>query len=224
MYVAIIIPSYQRPKLLRRLVESIRQYAPMGVPYLILQGDGYTAEDYPDARIFWEEPGFSAPKRRRAAQVAIADGMKYLLFLDDDHELLPAFTVYYEDIIARLEREPSLIVLPTKEEKDSKRVPFSAVNGGMFTTAAVYQACGGHGEDYLDDIELSLRVAWSGFPIYKYPHKVSVHHYGEKGGLRALNPHIPKAVAHTYLSKLDQVYPDKIRRDPKSWWGFALKR
>lgn len=224
MHLAIIVPSYQRPRILQQLMGSIRQYAPMGVPYLILQGDGYHTEDYPDARIFWEEPGFSAPKRRRAAQVAIADGIQYLLFLDDDHELLPAFTVYYEDMISRLKREPALIALPTKEGKEYKRVPFSAIGGGLLIPASVYQACGGHGEDYLDDIELTLRVTWAGFPVYRYPYKVSVHHYGVEGGLRSLNPHIPKAVAHAYLSRLDQVYPEKIRRDPKSWWGFALKR
>jgi GT2 family glycosyltransferase len=87
-----------------------------------------------------------------------------------------------------------------------------------------YERVGGFGEDYLDDIEFSLRCFWHGVPLRRFWRVVTRHHGGTDGGLRALPGVQPKRSAHVRLSRLDERYPGRLVRDNRSWWGFRLVR
>jgi GT2 family glycosyltransferase len=87
-----------------------------------------------------------------------------------------------------------------------------------------YERVGGFGEDYLDDIEFSLRCFWHGVPLRRFWRVVTRHHGGTAGGLRALPGVEPKRDAHARLSRLDERYPGRVVRDARSWWGFRMVR
>ena len=94
------------------------------------------------------------------------------------------------------------------------------MSGGMWVRGDVYWQAGGHGGDYLDDLELSLHLRALGIRFRRWPEVITRHHGGISGGLRGLPGVEPKSTAHLRLSRLDDLYP--VRRDARSWWGYRL--
>jgi GT2 family glycosyltransferase len=209
---SIVVPV-SRPRSLQRLLASIEQYAPPSAETILILQCNACVPDW--AHVIRAEPSFPAPLRRLGATHAQGD---YLLFLDDDHELRPEFASHWR-ALQNLADQPALVSLPIRRNRHP-RPRIVAMCGGMLLTRAAYTRAGGHGDDYLDDVELCLRCKWAGIPIIRYHTPVTVHHYGERGGLRDLPDVQPKRTAHLRLSQLAERYSDKLIPDPRSWWGF----
>ena len=210
---SVVVPSYNRAESLARLLSSIEAHAPSNTEVILVIQDGTAAPAWVYA--LYTEPSYPALARRRGALHARGD---YLLFLDDDHSLRPEFAAHWH-ALATLADAPALVSLPTRRNRHP-HPRIIAMCGGMLIRRDAYFRAGGHGEDYLDDVELCLRCRWAGIAIVRYHTPITTHHYGTAGGLRSLSTVHPKRTAHLRLSRLDERYPDRIVRDSRSWWGF----
>ncbi|MDW8007032.1 MAG: hypothetical protein RMJ05_09965 [Thermomicrobium sp.] len=162
---SIVVPTYRRPASFLRLCTSVERFAPPGTELIaIIQ----SPDTIPPAgvRVYWAHPGYPGPHRHRGAQMARGD---FLLFLDDDHELLPTFSAAWPQLQV-LAAEPALVSLPLRDGLPLQpRGGVVALSGGMLVTRAVYERVGGFGTDYLDDIEFCLRCRWAGIPVRRAP-------------------------------------------------------
>lgn len=211
--VAVVIPSYGRPESLGRLLRSLRTHAPSAVLVAVIQ-DGHEPETRPDV-LLRAEPGYSGPRRRMGAEV-VPDAAGYL-HLDDDHEALAGLGGALEEMTSL-----PAVSLPMRLHWPPRTLEVAALSGGMWVRGDVYWQAGGHGEDYLDDLELSLRLRSIGVRFRRWSFPLTSHHGGLSGGLRSLPGVEPKRDAHLRLSRLEERYP--VRRSRSSWWGYALER
>jgi len=209
--IAIIIPSCGRPWSLSRLLRSLREYAPGATLVTVVQ-DGHDPEVRPDV-LLRAAPGYSGPRRRMGAE-AVPDAAGYL-HLDDDHEALPGLGDALEEMMSL-----SAVSLPMRRGWPPRSMRVAAMSGGMWVRGDAYWMAGGHGEDYLDDLELSLRLRAIGVLFQRWPKVLTRHHGGIPGGLRGIDAVQPKRTAHLRLSRLDEHYP--VLRDERSWWGYRL--
>jgi len=224
---AIVITTFERPAALDRLLASISSISPedwAAGPVVVDQSADPVVVPAP-VRLFRAEPGFPGPRRRLAASL-IAPSVEALLFLDDDMELLPSWAEDRDRLLELVSTDDiGLVSLPTRRGLPTRpRSPVVGMCGGMLVRSSAYLAVGGHGDDYLDDIELSLRLRWGGWRIVRWHRRVSVHRFGTPGGLRALQGVEPKRDAHLRLSRLAEVYPDRLIQDARSWWGHREVR
>jgi hypothetical protein len=207
----IVVTSFGRPASLARLVASIERDAPAGTRTIVVHArcDG--------------PPWVGA--LRRAGTLAVPDADP-LLFLDDDHELRPGFAEGIQCAARRLmtgRPRVGLVSLPLRAGTRWRRARGPvALAGGMLVARRAYEAVGGHGDDYLEDLELALRLLWGGWAIVRCPERLTTHHGGLAGGLRAVAAVHPKRTAHERLSRLEERYPGRLVRDPRSWWGYRL--
>lgn len=217
----VVIVTYQRPAWLARALRSVELHAGADGVVVVDQSEP-PAQVEGEALVIRMAPGWPGLRRRVGAAALETDA---LLFLDDDSELLPAFGAERAGLLAAaLEGGGTLVSLPMRPGWRPSPPGPVGMSAGMLIGRDLYWAAGGHGADYLDDIELSLRVRWVGGRIVRYPRVVSVHHLGAKGGLRALPGVAPKRDAHHRLSRLDERYPDRLVRSRSSWWGFREVR
>jgi GT2 family glycosyltransferase len=220
----VVIPTYERPELLAVALGSVLRHARPEEVVVVDQSEGAPLVDVPSGVTVLRMPaGFPGPRRRAGASWLATD---LVLFLDDDCELLPAFAEDREALEGLAMREDvGLVSLPLRRMSRSEVDGPVAMCGGMLLRRRTYFAVGGHGSDYLDDVELALRVRWAGLRIVRHRRPVSTHHYGKPGGLRAISGVLPKGSAHLRLSTLDRTYSGRLVRDPRSWWGFReIKR
>ncbi len=166
--ISIIIPTYNRPESLLRLLESLA--AQQGVDWdageVLVVDDGssvpyeaaLSGREWPFAlRLLRQENGGEARARNTGAEQAAGE---LLLFLDDDMELRPG---YVAAMCAEYERRPDWILIgnmQTPVEPDGTifqrvmaaqltptvfgEVPFTAILAGVLgMSAALYQALGG---------------------------------------------------------------------------------
>jgi GT2 family glycosyltransferase len=227
----IVIVTYQRPASLARLLDSIRTWSPVEYERTVVVDQTDPPIDVPRPVVaVRHDPGFPGPRRRYGASyLRGADGastVEALLFLDDDAELLRTWATDRARLLARvLTGRIGLVSLPLRDGWPTQpRAPVVGMSGGMLVRAEAYWDVRGHGEDYLDDIELSLRLRWRGWRIVRWHRKVSRHHIGISGGLRALVGVEAKRQAHLRLSRLADIYPEHIVRSPWSWWGHRERR
>lgn len=209
--IVVVVPSYGRPDSLSRLLQSLRLHAPAAILVAVVQ-DGHEPDCQPDV-LLRAEPGYSGPRRRMGAE-ALPDAAGYL-HLDDDHEALPGLGAAMEEMLVL-----PAVSLPMRRGWPSREMEVAALSGGMWVRGDVYWQAGGHGEDYLDDLEMSLRLRALGIRFRRWPEVITRHHGGISGGLRGLPGVEPKSTAHLRLSRLDDLYP--VRRDARSWWGYRL--
>ncbi|HXF74049.1 MAG TPA: hypothetical protein VNO79_15745 [Actinomycetota bacterium] len=216
-----MIPTYQRPRWLERALRSVARHAAAAAVVVVDQSDP-PAELPEGVTVIRMAPGWPGPRRRVGAAALETD---LILFLDDDSELVAAFAEDRAALLATaLEEEVGLVSLPLRPGWLREPPDPVGMGGGMLVRREVYWRVGGHGSDYLDDIELSLRIRWGGWRVVRHPRPVSVHHIGAKGGLRLLPGVQPKRDAHHRLSRLDERYPDRLLRSRSSWWGFRERR
>jgi len=208
---AIIVPTRNREGSLHRLLASQQNQA-RGIPVHAVRHptDGY---DYPYVTM-WESDAFPLGKLYRSVVKRIqADAF---LFLDDDHSLTPAFSV--QKLREALEEYP-VWSLPIRDGDEERTIRDAAKCGGQLVSLPAYKAAGGHGDDYLEDIELSLRLSWAGYPPKRYSEKLTVHHTGADGGMRS-NPDIrDKADAYEQHSRLAERY-EQVKEDSNSYYGY----
>jgi hypothetical protein len=225
----IVITAYQRPASLARLLASIRAWSPVEYAQgpVVIDQSCPPVEVAPPVMVLRDRPGFPGPRRRRGAEyVWRACPVAAILFLDDDAELLPTWQTDRPDLLARvLAGDVGLVSLPIRDGlPESPRDGVVGMCGGMLVRAEAYWGVGGHGEDYLDDVELSLRLRWAGWHIVRWHRRVSMHHGGMPGGLRALLGVGTKRHAHLRVSRLAETYPNRLTRCPHSWWGHREVR
>lgn len=216
---SVVVPSYRRQDSLTRLIRSVEASAPDETELVVVLQDDAVVPSW--VTVLRREPGYPAgPHRHAGALVAAGD---YLLFLDDDHELLPSFRQHWPELRAWADI-PAFVSLPNRSgDPTSPRDGFVAIAGGILIRRDVYLRAGGFRDDYLDDIEFCLLCVQAGIPVRRYHSRVSVHHYGVPGGLRAWPAVNPKADAHRRLSRLLERYPALLRPDPRHWLGFRLR-
>jgi hypothetical protein len=215
---SVIVPTYQRPASLSRLARSLAQANVVCELVVVAQSPIPVLHG---ARVVLTEPGLPGPRRHLGAVLANGD---LLLFLDDDHEILPEFGSWLPFLTRWVMQERILLQLPLRS--GYRHVPKApiALAGGFMVSRETYNRVGGFGDDYLDDIEFSLRCVWHGVPLRRFWRVVTRHHGGTAGGLRALPGVEPKRDAHARLSRLDERYPGRLVRDARSWWGFRMVR
>jgi len=208
---AIIVPTRGREDSLSRLVASVQQHA-RTVPVHAIR---HPSDEYDHPHVtMWQSDAFPIGHLYRAVTEQIeADAY---LFLDDDHSLTDAF-----DVADLREAWVSYPVwsLPVRRSETGRVIRDAAKCGGQIVRADAYEGVDGHGSDYLEDIELSLRLSWAGAPPKRYSQKVTVHHTGTGGGYRD-HPRIEeKANAYAELSRLAERY-DRIEQSSSSYYGY----
>ena len=218
---AIVVPTYRRPVAFAELCQAIAAYGPSEAQRVAVIQDEETVTPA-DWTVVRMEPGYPGP--RRAAGAAAAPDACCYLFLDDDHLLLPTFAKAWPALHAEVHQRDGLCALPLRVWRNRSTPRIVAMTGGMLLTRTTYTISGGWGEDYLDDIELALRVRWAGQPIWRWPDVITRHRYGIPGGFYALPGVGERRGAAGRLSRLDERYPGGLVRDPRSWWGFREVR
>jgi len=208
---AIIVPTHNREESFRRLMASHQKHARKAPVHAIR----HPTDDYDHPHVtMWESDAFPIGRCYRAVADRIDVGA--YLFIDDDHSLLPEFSV--EALRKAYHRYP-VWSLPVRTDESERVIRDAAKCGGQLVRTDVYDAAGRHGDDYLEDIELSLRLSWNGTPPKRYPMKVTVHHTGTAGGLRDHLDVPEKADAHNELSELADRY-ECVERSSSSYYGF----
>lgn len=209
---ALIVPTRNRKDSLYRLVESQQKYA----PHLSIHAIRHSSDEYDHPHVtMWESDAFPIGKCYRAVVAEIsADAY---LFCDDDHSLTENFSV--ATLREALNDYPAWS-LPVHTDEDERIIRDAAKCGGQVVTATAYSDAGQHGDDYLEDIELSLRLSWAGYPPKRYPEKLTIHHTGTDGGLRSAHPDVPeKATAYESLSRLAERY-ERVEKSEASYYGY----
>jgi len=209
--IVVVVPSYRRPESLDRLLRSLRSHAPAALVVAVVQ-DGHDPGVMPDV-FLRTDPGYSGLRRRMGAE-SLPDAAGYL-HLDDDHEALPGLGAALEAM-----RTAPAVSLPMRRGWPANVMEVAALSGGMWIRGDVYWRASGHGGDYLDDLEMSLRLRAIGVLFRRWTGVVTKHHGGLAGGLRGLPMVEPKRTAHLRLSRLEDRYP--VHRDERSWWGYRL--
>lgn len=99
---AIIIPTYNCPDPLRRILDSLKaQMVDFPQTEIIVVDDGGNddlrwVKDYPNATLFRQKNGGAASARNRGMDLAQKSGVEYIAFLDSDDEIYPNYlpTIY----------------------------------------------------------------------------------------------------------------------------------
>jgi hypothetical protein len=209
--IAAIVPTRNRPDSFQRLAESVQDHAPGTSLHAIrTPTDDY---DHPHATM-WESPDWPIATLYRAVAAQIEP--EAYLFLDDDHSIQSDYEA--ASLIDAVRRYPAWVLL-IRTDRPATVVRDAAKCGGQLVDSDTYWQAGGHGTDYLDDIELSLRLAWQENPPRRYPDKITTHHQGLSGGLQD-HPRVPdKATGHETLSQLATTY-DRVEPDPHAYHGI----
>jgi GT2 family glycosyltransferase len=139
------------------------------------------------------------------------------LFLDDDHTLTDAFEIAD---LRKAWRSYAAWSLPVRTGEAERVIRDASKCGGQLVRADAYVAAGGHGSDYLEDIELSLRLSWAGTAPKRYPEKITVHHQGISGGYRTGHPKIEDyPTSEDTHSRLSDRY-ECIEESESAWYGY----
>lgn len=213
---AIVVPTRGREDSLSRLVRSVQENAP-DIPVHVIR---HPSDDYDHPNVtMWESDTFPIGGLYKAI-VDQVDAAAYL-FLDDDHSLTSAFDA--EELRAAWESYGAWS-LPVQENEEQREIRDASKCGGQLVRADVYNDANGHGRDFLEDIELSLRLSWAGTPPKRYPQKMTVHHQGISGGYRTLHPQIDDyPSAEATHSRLAERY-DRVVKSDSSWYGYRESR
>ena len=118
--VSIIIPTYNRPKLFKRAIQSVLKQTYKNFEVIVIDDSTNDetkkiVENFNDKRIRYihNEKKTNLPKARNQGVRESSLESKYIVFLDDDNEFLPQFL---EKSIEKLEKRPDLIgVVPSSE-------------------------------------------------------------------------------------------------------------
>lgn len=212
---AIIVPTHNREESLFRLVASQQRHARTVPIHAVRHPDD--EYDHPHVTM-WESDTFPIGGCYRAVADRI-DAEAYL-FLDDDHSLSEGFDV--ATLRDAWQSYPAWS-LPIRSDAVERTVRDAAKCGGQLVRADAYADAGGHGDDYLEDIELSLRLSWNGTPPKRYPEKVTTHHQGIDGGYRTHSQIDEYATSEERLSRLADRY-DRVERSPTSYYGYREVR
>jgi len=206
----IVVASYGRPASLARLLVSIERQLPDARTLVIHQRCG--------------GPPWVGALRRLGALVLCRE-VDVMLFLDDDHEVLPGCRtrlIQAVDALGTGTPPVGLVRFPLRASRRQRLRQPVALGGGMLVSCQSYDAVGGHGDDYLEDLELSIRMLLGRWAVLRWDQPLTRHHGGVAGGLRAVPGVAPKRTAHLRLSQLEQRYGQHCVRDPKSWWGYRF--
>lgn len=210
-----IIPTYNRRASLDRCIKSLSRIPEtVAAPPIIV-----------DAQQLDLMPG---PARRLGAELAaptMQDSDCYL-FLDDDHELQPCFRKHIATLLCiLLAPATGCIQLMTRPGTPLTSIKLGFTGGGILIQKQKYDAIGGYGDDYLDDVELFLRAHIAGLRNYRTGRVWSRHHGGTAGGLAdRLGGRSVKRDAHIHLSRLEDRYPDYVERAENNWLGYRVKK
>lgn len=226
------IATYQRPRLLQVSVDAAREVlgdylGGIGVAY---GDDEQPIPDQPMVTFTKTTPcrleeGCGLKRKDAITPFKDVPDDDVYLFFDDDIELQPELTPELPAILDMVSW-PQVGGLGLAMNVRRTKVQFRKLvfhNGGFFVNKKLYWEVGGHGEDYVDDVELAARLVQAGKMNVWYGTVKSIHHANTPGGLTATHgKRTPENNRSAKWSRLAERYPDVMVRDG-SWLGFRFK-
>jgi len=228
MTVWFLIVSYNRPALLKECVESFLNSGIEVTIAILAQGTSKQINSTNIDYYFESTPGYPAIKRKELFK-NVEDNIKsneYIVFTDDDVVFNQSLNKIHEIIKFTKSQHVETGLIQFAHNKpskyDFKKIALGFTGGGIMVKKETYESFGGHGEDYLDDVELFIRSYLAGYQNYRCGFVFAKHKIRSDGGLRALIRERSGA-NHIRRSKLDRVYDGLVERTG-TWLGFKLSR
>lgn len=228
MYWFLII-SYNRPEMLLKCVDSIISNCNAKIGVALIGTSVKVSELLKEKGVLVScvNKGYPAEKRKEIYEKLehLIDDEDFLIFCDDDVE--------YNETLRKIDQVSEFydkncdcgciqFMANRLGSYAFKKIDIGFSGGGIFVRKSVYESFGGHGKDYLDDVELFLRSYLAGYENYRCGFIYAKHKIGSRGGLSDLVGRRGRE-NHLSRSRLDAVYKGMVERC-SNWLGFKITK